>query len=174
MQGLPLLRLHFSRSPPLSLLSAAPRSGKGKNPRTAWLARGGLGPGSCRRVVKAARGQGCPGAPGLAAQAGLAMWPAPSGRHRASRVTGRGIWDFSPSRFPLGWATGARASSACVPAQRFSRGAVRRREAGSREKVWLVEKGSPTRGSHLSEIERVRGKVWFSWAKVDAWAGPMG
>jgi hypothetical protein len=58
-----------------------------------------------------------PGAPGLAACAGSATWPALSGRHRAWGVTGRGTGVFPPLR----WATGARAGSACVPAGRSDR-----------------------------------------------------
>jgi hypothetical protein len=38
----------------------------------------------------------------------------------------------------------------------------------------LVRKGNPTRGSHKSVIKRVRGMVWFSWAKIGARVGPAG
>jgi hypothetical protein len=126
---------------PLSLLSAAPRSGKGGNPRTAWLARRGLGHGCCRRTVKAARGQGCPGAPGLAAQAGSATWPALSGRHGACRVTGKGIRDFSPVDSPWGGPRArARARRACQlggPAVPSSRARLR---CGAAARGWLGRK----------------------------------
>jgi hypothetical protein len=57
--------------------------------------------------------------PGLP-QAGLAMWPAPNGRHRARRVISMGKRGFPPSDSPWG-GSWVRASSACAPARRPDR-----------------------------------------------------
>jgi hypothetical protein len=89
----PLL-LFFPHSPyPSPLTTVHPRWGK---PKCGSIARG-----TRHRGKVGARSRCCAraksrGAPGLVARASLAMWPAPNGRHRACRVTGRGNRGISP------------------------------------------------------------------------------
>jgi hypothetical protein len=175
----PLLPL--SPPPPFSPLCGATLLKGGKTPgRLEWRGEGSI-PGVVDARSKRREGKDTPalqdwllkrdwqrGRPPVATTAPVAS---PAGAYGT----------FPPADSPWGGprahARARRAWQLGGPAVLSSRArprSVQRREASSREKVWLVEKGSPTCGSHLSEIERVRGKVWFSWAKVDARAGPVG
>jgi hypothetical protein len=94
--GLPPLLLLFSHSP-LPFTYRRRGHWKGAKPHCGLVGEGRVrSRGDVDAQSRRREGMDAPGAPGLAACAGSATWPALSGRHRAWGVTGRGTGVLSP------------------------------------------------------------------------------
>jgi hypothetical protein len=118
--------------PPSSLLSAVPRFGKGKTPRQLGWREMGSAPGDVD-----ARSRRCEGKDAPALQDWLLSRVRRHGRPSVAAIapvaspTGA-LGSFPQQISPLGWATGACAGLACVPARRPSRLLPRARAAAVR------------------------------------------